>query len=359
MDGRARFRLQLASFGVVAALAALPAELRADPPAPRAAPRTSSLSWTRLDGADACIGTRDLAVKVEEILKRPAIVSPSESDRSIEGRVEKTGDRFTATIIDASASGEEKGRRVLTSKGADCRELDEPMALVIALMIDPDALAAPRDPPGGPDPKVQPDPKVVVIEKTKTVVVPKVIPPPLHDYRIEGYLGAVTSVGVTPLSGGFIAGAFLDPSFFGAFEVNGVVTTSGNDVTSTISARFWKFEGAAYFCPLAAIAPDRGGSIFQGALCAGGQAGFVSASGEGLTDASTELEPLVNVAARGRLGAWFYPVSVTIGATLGVPLLRETYAYDGASGAPSTFFESAPIEGTFDLSFGLEFPARP
>ncbi len=142
-------------------------------------------------------------------------------------------------------------------------------------------------------------------------------------------------------------------------QVNGVVTTSGNDVTPTISARFWKFEGSAYFCPLAAIAPDRGSALFQGALCAGGQAGFVSASGDGLTESSIDLKPLVNVAARGRLGAWFYPVSLTVGATLGVPLLRETYAYVGPSGAPTTVFESAPIEGTFDLALGLEFPARP
>ncbi|MFO0618090.1 MAG: hypothetical protein U0414_36195 [Polyangiaceae bacterium] len=352
MDGRARLRHELG--------AALVAVVALVPFAAAAAPRTSSLSWTRLEGAESCIGTHDLAVKVEEILKRPAIVSPSESDRSIEGRVERTGDHFTSTIVVANDKGEEQGKRVLTSKGADCRELDDSMALVIALMIDPDALSAPK--PHDPDPKPPdpnpPDPKIIVIEKTKTVVVPKEVAPPPPDYRIEGYLGGVTSIGITPLSGGFIAGVLFDPSFFGAFELDGVVTTSGNDVTPAISARFWKFEGGAYFCPLAGVLPDRGRALFQGAVCAGGQAGFVSASGDGLTDASTSLKPLVNGALRARLGGWFYPVSVTAGATFGIPILRETYAYvDGTSGS-KTFFESAPVEGTFDVAIGLEFPAR-
>jgi hypothetical protein len=346
VDVRARLERELAAL-LLAALA---------PSTAGAAPRTSSLSWTRLDGAETCIGTHDLAVKVEEILERPAIVSPSESDRSIEGRVEKTGDHFTATIVVATDAGAEQGKRVLTSKGGDCRTLDDEMALVIALMIDPEALSAPKPP--DPDKKDPPDPKVIVIEKTKTVVVPKEVPAPPPDYRIEGYLGGVTSLGVTPLSGGFIAGALFDPSFFGAFEVDGVVSTSGDDVAPTIAARFWKFEGAAYFCPLAGILPDRGRALFQGALCAGGQAGFVSASGDGLTDDSTSLKPLVNGALRARLGGWFYPVSVTAGATLGIPILREAYAYvDGSSGS-KTFFESAPIEGTFDVAIGLEFPAR-
>lgn len=350
MDGRARRRRELT---VVAVAAVLVVEADAG-----AAPRTSSLSWTRLEGAESCIGTHDLAVKVEAILKRPAIVSPSESDRSIEGRVERGADaKFTATIVLADAAGKEQGKRVLVSEGTDCRALDESMALVIALMIDPDAMSStPPDP--DPPPKVPPDPKVVVVEKTKTVVVEKPVAPPPPDYRIEGYLGGAASVGVTPLTGGFIAGALFDPSFFGAFEVNGVVTTSSYAVTPAIDARFWKFEGGAYFCPLAAVAPDHGRALFQGSLCGGGQAGFVSVSGEGVSSASTSLAPLVNGAFRGRVGAWIYPVSILAGATLGIPILRPTWSYDdGAISRP--FFDSAPIEGTFDVSLGLEFPARP
>lgn len=348
MDGRAR-RVQQLTVAVVAALVPTAGSAQPGPP------RTSSLSWTRLEGAESCIGTHDLAVEVEKILKRPAIVSPSESDRSIEGRVARGADgKFTATIVHVDGAGKEQGRRVLVSEGPDCRALDDSMSLVIALMIDPDAMASK---PPDPVPKEK---KVFVLERTRTPMArtPSKRPPPPPDYRIEGYLGAVTSVGVTPLSGGFVSGAMFDPSFFGAFEVNGVVTTSSNAASSTVTARFWKFEGGAYFCPLAGILPDRGRAMFQGALCAGGQAGFVSASGDGLTDASTDLQPLVNGAMRGRLGAWIYPVSLTLGATMSIPITRQTYAVTAPTGE-SAFFDSAPIEGTFDLSLGLEFPARP
>ncbi|MBL8739883.1 MAG: hypothetical protein JNK04_02280, partial [Myxococcales bacterium] len=81
---------------------------RADEPAAK----TSSLSWTRLTGAESCTGTIEVAKQVEALLGRPAIVSAATAELSIEGRVERTVDgRFRATIVVAKNTGEIVGSR--------------------------------------------------------------------------------------------------------------------------------------------------------------------------------------------------------------------------------------------------------
>lgn len=52
---------------------------------------TSSLSWVALPGAENCGGAGELARIVENRLHRHALVSPSQADTSIEGRLERSG----------------------------------------------------------------------------------------------------------------------------------------------------------------------------------------------------------------------------------------------------------------------------
>jgi uncharacterized protein YbjT (DUF2867 family) len=66
-------------------LAMLPSEAAASD-----GPRTSSLSWERLPGAESCIATQDLARAVERRLRREVFVSAARADISVEGRVERT-----------------------------------------------------------------------------------------------------------------------------------------------------------------------------------------------------------------------------------------------------------------------------
>ena len=65
--------------------------LFASSPAAAQTGRTSSLSWLRMPGADACIATQALARSVEERLGRHVFVSASAADVSVEGRIEKRG----------------------------------------------------------------------------------------------------------------------------------------------------------------------------------------------------------------------------------------------------------------------------
>lgn len=325
--------------------------------------KTSSLSWARLEGAETCIGTHDLALRVEGLLHRHAIVSAAEADLSIEGRVEKMPKGFRATIVVAKSSGDIVGKREIESQEPACRALDEPVALAVALMIDPEGALAPPPETRPPDPPPAPPapPKVIVKEHTVYVPVPVKPAPKRRLYRFEGYVGGIVGLGITPFGGGIMAGAVLDPPWFVPFEVTSSlllaerstpsVVPQGASAATTGKLRFWQLEGSAYVCPLAG---HRG--AFQGALCAGGQAGFVASSGSGFVRDDARLRPLLSGALRGRAGLWFFPLSLTIGATLSVPVVRDTYLYRDAAGAEKKLFESAPVAGLFDLSVGFKFP---
>ena len=100
-------------------LAALSRETRAEAPKKR----TSTLGWDRLPGADGCIATQALARAVEGRLGRKVFVSPAEADVSVEGRAEKKGQGFSATIVLRDAEGKVLGTRSLEKAGASCDAL--------------------------------------------------------------------------------------------------------------------------------------------------------------------------------------------------------------------------------------------
>lgn len=172
-----------AAASVVAAAGSARAQTAAAPEAqPTAvaadAPRSASLSWVRFDGAASCATATEIAEGVARILNRDALVPPTRAVMAIEARVERIPNkkRFRATIDISGGDGKVRGTRKLESQGDDCRKLDEPAALAIALMIDPDALQ-----PRPPAPPAQP--MLVVKRDILLVPIPVLVerppPPPL------------------------------------------------------------------------------------------------------------------------------------------------------------------------------------
>ena len=103
-------------------------------------PQDVSLSWVRTDGADTCIGARELAVEVERLVGHAMWVATSDAALSVEGYVTPHPDGgFAAHIVTADATGAIVGERDITTPSSDCRALDEPVSLVIALTIDPES----------------------------------------------------------------------------------------------------------------------------------------------------------------------------------------------------------------------------
>src|ERR1700734_3864403 len=110
-----------------AALLGVPVRAQA---APAPAPRTSSLAWVRSEGADACIGNKELAEAVERILGRRVFVSASAADVVVEGRIDRAAGGWKATARISDEHGTLLGSRELASAAEDCRAMDGSIAFV-------------------------------------------------------------------------------------------------------------------------------------------------------------------------------------------------------------------------------------
>ena len=98
-----------------------------------------ALHWSRGPAAFSCIDPRSLAQRVED-LTGPTLVAAGAADVSIEARIDQSGpERYTVRIRLTRGREPNGGERLLSFKAADCRSLDAAIALVIAVLIDPDA----------------------------------------------------------------------------------------------------------------------------------------------------------------------------------------------------------------------------
>jgi hypothetical protein len=315
----------------------------------RAAARTSSLSWIRLPGAETCVSTQDLARDVEQRLGHPIFVSPSEADVSVEGHIEQNGGApgWHAVLVLRDANGASLGTRELRRADASCDTMRAPLALVIVVMIDPEAALRGHETPAPPPPPPQP----VVIEKLVPVLVrvPEPAPPgPPAAWHLDTGGSLIGSVGLLPGPGiGPFGGGILVPprQFFGA-EVYGAAWLDQNVSAGSGSATFWFGYVGGGLCPLILR-----GHRFDGFGCASGQLGYLASYGPSGTPNQAQVHLAGALELRGTLHI-AGPFTARAGAMLVVPLIRNQFVY----GENAPLFRMAPVAATADLGLGVAFP---
>jgi len=330
----------------------------AEPAPPRAA-KTSSLSWTRLEGAESCIGARELALAVERLLGRAVFVSTAKAELSVEGRVEaRDGGAWHAVIVVADEQGQVLGTRELDSAEPDCRSLDDPVALAIALMIDPDAALAPTPPASGPP---APPPEVIVREKPVYVPVPVERPdepakPPADEedpWRWAVRAGPVFGAGVMPGLGlGLTASATVEPPWFLPVEGGAILFFEREAESDGLRGAIDLMLAQGAVCP----ATLRGyGLVFS--TCVEVQLGALWYEGLESAAGQEDTRFAFNLGARLRLDYRVIgPLTVGVGAAGAVPLLRDPIELDDSSGQPHEIYHQSPVVFLPDVHLGLEFP---
>ncbi len=187
-------------------------------PAPSRPSRTSSLSWVRLPGAEACIGSRALAAAVERRLQREVFVPPSRAAMAVEGRVERAPEGFRAVITVSNEAGVALGSREIHRASPICATMDDNLALVIAVMIDPEAALAPRV-PASTVPRPAPAPPLRPAGEPSSGAGPA---PPGWSVSLQA--GGVAMLGLMPrVSGGVLIRSHIEPPRLWAFEVEAVL----------------------------------------------------------------------------------------------------------------------------------------
>jgi hypothetical protein len=119
--------------------------------------RAAALHWVRLPGAEDCSGGDALSRAVEAKLRREVFPAPRNASVLIEGHVERVAGGYRAALQMRSSDGRLLGSRELSSQAGDCDELSETIAVVLAVMIDPDA-ASQAKASGPPEPAEPPQP---------------------------------------------------------------------------------------------------------------------------------------------------------------------------------------------------------
>ena len=342
------------------------AALVLSPAAARAESRTSSLSWVRMGGADSCVATQDLARYVEARLGRAVFVSAAQADVSVEGHIEpnRGGPGFHATVSLRDAKGALLGTRELTKKEASCDEMRAPLALVIAVMIDPDAAlkSKPEPPPLPP-----PEPTVIVKEKTVYVEVPappKESGPPATasppqrpakpTWETEIDLSFASSVGLLPSAGpGVGLSAIILPPRGPAFSIDstyffGTEATAERGAKATFTAGL----GALGVCPLA-----RHGDVFSIFACAALGLGAEDVKSTGFdtqrgTQSRIIFVPSLDVRGSARVVG---PLRVSLALSALFPVTRDSFVYDRGDGTQGRIFQASPIGGKAAAGLGVAF----
>ena len=317
-------------------------------------PRTSDLSFVRLPGAEDCIASRELAAAVEERLGRSVFVSAARADVTVEGRVERVDDPagWRAVIVLSDADGEVLGERELTAEGDDCAALEDPLVLVVAVMIDPDAALGPREgerdvEPEEPEPTEQPEPEIREVVRTERVEVPVEREAPGWHVELDGGVGVAVGAlpGVAPL---WVGSVYAEPpSFIGVELELGLLPWATESAQDGGEATFAMGYAGILLCPLR-WKP----SAWSLGACAGVHLGATRVTGDGI-EASPEERVTAEVVARLRV-AWQVAswLSILARPTVVVPIRREPWEWRTAGGSEE-LFEPWPVGGRVDLGVGI------
>ena len=314
--------------------------------------RSSSLGWVRGAGAEGCLGTRALAEAVEARLGRQVFVSAARAEVAVEGQIERgPAGSWRATIAVAGEGGRILGTRELVRDAASCRELDEQLVLVIAVMIDPDAaLHAPPLPTAAPAPIAAPP----VIIQREVVPVPYPAPPRPEPFRAGVHLGAVFALGLLPQPGvGLSLRGRLTPPRWPTLELGGAIWAANQAESGNVGARFSLAEGF-----IAACAPEVAaltGLTLGG--CLGLRGGVLRAGGFGFDLAQSPERPTFAASLEGRV-RWRIvgPLVLAVSPGLVLPFVRDRFFYSVDAGPKLEVFRMSPLAGTLEATLGLEFP---
>ena len=299
--------------------------------------RSSSLSWARLEGAEACMGSAALARAIEAALGRAVFVSASEAELAVEGRVERTATGFRAVFHVTDAEGHDLGERVLESEAQDCAELDRLAVTTLALTIDP--LIARREI----------DREIVVEERIVREVEERVVQGPRWRVEIDGALAGVLGLLPAPTIGGLLT-VTLEPPGFVPISLEGALIPFSRAEPSAGHADFLHLHAGLSICPLAVE-----GERLALHACAGADAGAVLVIGGTLS--VPERERLIGQAHLVVRGYWRVaePLVLRIGLHLLVPFRHDAFRYLDGMGALQAFYSPDPIAGLLDLGLGLRF----
>ena len=343
--------------GVIATLAllAMPSLSLAGEPSTQ----TSSLSWTRLAGAESCIDARALEKAVEAQLGRAVFVPAARAGIVIEGTIAPAA-APPGWQAEIRVSGE-PGVRKLHSEAATCDAVSENAALVIAVTLDPDAAIA-TPPPAAPlvaTSPLRPPPVLAAREPacpppSLPAPPPRPVPPPLPvPWRLSLWVGLRLGFGLLPGPAGAVAlRAGLGAPGWPVIEIGGSLWSDQRVEGGSMGATLALGLGSVAVCPLVRTA----GALRLHA-CLGVEAGAMRIGGVAIELGRQRQEPVIAAGLSARAQRTLLgPLVAGIDLALLAQTVRPRYYYMDAAQTKRELFQLVPLAATLSGTLGVELP---
>jgi hypothetical protein len=297
----------------------------------------ASFTWRAPPG---CVNDQALTRSVEALVKRKVFVPSSEADVLVEGAAEPRAEGgWTATLRMRAQDGRELGVRSIVSEGSDCRAIEGPLAVVLALLVDLERREIVLEVP----PPASEPPKRAEKPKPPLKVEPERAPAPEPE-RWHGTtsFGAVGAWGLLPaLAFGIAARGQVEvvPGVVPGLELSAWPEKQSDDAGPGGGFSAWLVTAL--------------GCVEKPQLygCVGISSGIVSAAGIGL--ARAESPSRWYVGANARIGAklsLFGPLRLGAELGVGASFTRPRFYYEEANGNQVDVHRSAvlvPLGGIF------------
>lgn len=315
-----------------------------------------SLNWVRATDASQCVTARLLANAVESRLGKPVFVSSAEANIAVEASIEQVRNihidevRYRAMIRLIDKDGAVRGERTLVSKTSNCRDMDQELSLIMALMIDPQAVQKTDDAravqplPPKPPAAQQPPSASSVDASPRDDVTPN---------TWMARVGPVLAIGFQPSPGvGGRVGIGVKPKSFVPVWLDGffVMDASSNSSASgRLTVRPWWVQLS--LCPLSI---KNGNMQFQ--ILAGGWTGRIIAQGEGFSLQSNASSSWTGGVLAGAHVDWLFSrhVSLFVEGTGYVPFVGLAW-YSQTGTTQTELFHTSPVTGSFSAGATFGF----
>ena len=299
------------------------------------APPAVEIVWQRGPGGDACIEGPELARRVGATLGRPVSARAAQAEDSagpaldevLYGEVQPRPEgRGWIAVVEVHRPDTATLRREVTLEAPSCRQLDEALVLVVALMADAAQPSAP-----------------LRILPSLTSASPTIAIGPDVAVAIGMLPGAAIGIG-------FASDVTLPP--FVQIAAWAHVWPESEALSDGVGGRLqaWTFGAGLCLGP-----PGRG--VWAAFGCGGASGGAILANGVGLDQSRSHTRPYlqaeITVGLRLHLSGPLFARAELGGA---VPLARDSYRYTDADGIVHEAFHSAAVVPLARLGFEFRAP---
>jgi hypothetical protein len=304
---------------------------------------TAALVWQRAAQAQECLDSSVLAAAVEEGLHRTVFVPAARADLIIEVRLDRPAQgQWSAAVDLEDPRGNKLGHRELEIRAQQCSAINEPLALVVSLMVD-----VTRESVGAQTSLVQPPPRNASQFSPESRELE-----PVDVWRKRIYLLGGARIGQLPGIGrGLGLTGELGPARGWLVALGVTVWVPAQMHSESSGAKFWLGTAEASLCATPAWHPR-----YEVSLCIGQQLGWLDSRAFGFDLNRTSTAMFYDLTFRVRTTWWATSsLGLHLGLGAGIPLFQDDFFATRSDGSRVSLLARPGLVPLADFGLGWRF----